>query len=77
MDGVGAGLLDHVEDGLGVEVALGRGLTAEGVGLVGEADVKGITVELGVDGDGGDAHFTAGANDPDGNLATVGDQHFL
>ena len=72
--GVGAAALDDVEDGLGVEVALGRGLAAERVGLVGEADVQGVAVEVGVHGDGGDAELPAGADDPDGDLAPVGDQ---
>ena len=74
VDGVGAAARDRVEDGLGVEVALGRGLAAEGVGLVGEADVQGVAVEVGVHGDGGDAELAARADDPDGDLAPVGDQ---
>ena len=49
---LGAGALDDLEDLLGVEVALGRRLPAEGVGLVGEADVQRVAVEVGVDGDG-------------------------
>ena len=74
--GLGAALLDRVEDGVGVEVALGRGLAAERVRLVGVADVQRVAVELGVDGDGGDAELAAGAHDPDGDLAAVGDQDF-
>ena len=71
---VGAAAPDDVEDLLGVEVALGRGLAAEGVGLVGQADVQGVAVEVGVHGHGGDAQLLAGADDPDGDLAPVGDQ---
>ena len=48
VDGVGAAALDGVQDGLGVQVALGGGLPAEGVGLVGQAHVQSIAVELGV-----------------------------
>ena len=59
---------------LGVEVALGRGLTAEGVGLVGEADVQRVAVEIGVHGHGGDAQLLAGTDDTDSDLAPVGDQ---
>ena len=59
---------------VGVEVALGRGLAAEGVGLVGQADVERVAVELGVHGDGRDAELPAGPDDPDGDLAPVGDQ---
>ena len=62
---------------VGVEVALGRGLPAEGVRLVGQADVQGVAVELGVHGDGGDPELAAGADDPHGDLASVGDQDLL
>ena len=55
--GVGARALDDVEDGLGVEVALGGALAAEREGLVGQAHVQGVAVELGVDGDGRHAHL--------------------
>ena len=54
---VGAALGDGVEDGLGVEVALGRGLPAERVRLVGQPDVEGVPIELGVHGDGADAEL--------------------
>jgi hypothetical protein len=77
VDAVGAALLDGVEDGLGVQVALGRRLAAEGVRLVGHSDVQGFAVELGVDGDGGDAHLAAGPYDTDGDLAAVGDEDLL
>ena len=59
---------------LGVQVALGRGLTAERVGLVGEADVQGVPVEIGVHRHRGDAQLLAGTDDPDGDLAPVGDE---
>ena len=74
VDAVGTGTLDDLEDLVGVEVALGRGLTAEGVGLVGQTDVEGVAVEVGVDRHGGDTQFLAGTDDPDGDLAPVGDQ---
>ena len=34
-----------------------------------------ISIEFGVDGDGGDAEFTTGANDSNGDLTAVGDQN--
>ena len=55
------------------EIALRRGLSAEGVRLVGQADVQGVAVEVGVHRDGGDAELPAGADDPDGDLPPVGD----
>ena len=57
--GLGAGLLDDLEDPLDVEVALGGRRAAEQVGLVGALDVQRVAVELGVDGDGGDAELVA------------------
>ena len=77
MDGVGTALLDGVQDRVGVEVALGRGLPAERVRLVGEADVERVAIELAVDGDGLDAELASGADDAHGDLATVGDQDLL
>ena len=72
---VGAAALDDVEDLVGLQVALGGGLTAQGVGLVGEADVQGVAVEIAVDGHGGDAHLLAGTDDTDSDFAPVGDQN--
>ena len=39
--------------------------------------MEGVAVEFGVDGDGGDAELAAGADDPDGDLAAVGDQNLV
>ncbi len=74
VDGVGTALLEDLEDARGVEVALGRRLAAEGVGLVGVADVRRVAVEVGVDGDGRDAELPARAHDADGDLAPVRDE---
>ena len=53
VDGVGAALLDGVEDAPRCSgSSRRRRLAAERVGLVGHADVQGVAVELGVDGDG-------------------------
>ena len=60
-----------------LQVALGGGLTAQRVGLVGEADVEGVAVEIGVDGDGGDAHLLARTDDTDSDFATVGDENLV
>ncbi len=73
---LGATALDRVEDGLGVEIALGRGLAAERVGLVGVANVEGVAVELGVDRDGGDPELATRAHDPHRDLSAVGDEDF-
>ena len=77
VDAVGAAVADRVEDGVGVEVALGRGLPAERERLVGEPDVQRVAIELGVDRDGLDAELASGADDAHGDLAAVGDQDLL
>jgi hypothetical protein len=44
---------------------------------VGEADVEALPVSRRVDGDGVDVELATGADDADGDLATVGDQDTL
>ena len=58
----------------GVQIALRRGLTAERVRLVGQANVEGIPVEVRVHRHAGDAELAAGADDPDGDFSPVGYQ---
>ena len=77
VDGVGAGVGGDLDDLGDVEVGLGRGRAAEGVGLVGEADEEGVAVRVGVHRDGADAGVLAGADHADGDLATVGDEDLL
>src|SRR4029077_6335407 len=74
---VGARLADRVDDRVGVEVTLGRGLAAEGVRLVGVARVRGVAIEVGVDRDGGDAKLAARAHHADRDLAAVRYQDLL
>ena len=38
--------------------------------------MKRVFIDRAVNGDGGDAEFAAAAQDPEGNFAAVGDQHF-
>ena len=74
MDRLGARLLRDLEDLLDHEVALGRRAGADQEGLVGLLRVQRVAVELGVDGNAGDAHLLAGPHHADGYLAAVGDQ---
>ena len=46
MHAVGAAALDDLEDLVGVQIALGRGLTAERIRLIGQPDVQCFPVEL-------------------------------
>ena len=77
VDAVGAALVDGLEDRLGVEVALGRRLAAEGVRLVCHAHVEGVAIQIRVDGDRRDAELTARPDDPDGDFAAVCDEDLL
>ena len=48
-----------------------RGGRAEQNGLIREADVAGVGIGFGIDGDGADAHAAGGLDDPTGDLAAV------
>ena len=74
VDGVGAGDLGRGDDARDVQVALARRRRPDADLLVGEAHVQRLAVGLGVDGDGADAELLAGADDPQRDLAAVGDQ---
>jgi hypothetical protein len=71
---VGPAAVDGVEDLLGPEVAVGGGLAAQRVGLVGQSDMESVAVELAVDGDRGDAHLLARTDHADGDLTSIGDE---
>ena len=45
------GAFDDVEDGFGIQVALGCCLTAQRIRFVGESDVKAIAIGIGIDSD--------------------------
>src|SRR5262245_50437148 len=60
-----------------VQVALRRGRRADAPGLVRELDVQGVAVGLGMYGDGFDAEFTTGPDDPAGDFTTIGDKDFF
>ena len=77
VDGVGVGDFGGGDDGRHIEVAFGRWRGTDADGFVGQHDVFEVGIGLGVDGDGFDAHFAAGAQDAQRDFAAVGDQHFL
>ena len=74
MDGFGAVLAGGVENAVDAQVAFGGGRGADVLGFIGHAHVERGAVGIGVDGDGGDAHFAQRADDAHGDLAAVGDQ---
>ena len=65
------------DDPIDHQVALGRGVASNTIGLVSEFQVAGLAVSLAVDRDSFDSQFTAGADDPQGALAAIGDQDAL
>ncbi len=77
MDRLGIGHLGRGDDGRHVQIALGRRGGADTHRLVGELDVLGIPIGLGMHGHGLDAHLAAGTLDPEGDLAAVGNQDLL
>ena len=77
MDGLRARAGDRVEDALGAEVGVARRRGADPHGDVGLAHVARTGVGVGVDGDRADAQAAQRADDPDGDLAAVGDEDGL
>ncbi|KAF5292952.1 hypothetical protein FQR65_LT20181 [Abscondita terminalis] len=77
VDGFGIGHFSGRDDGRHVEVAQRGRCRADAHGLVGQLDVLGVAVGLGIHHHGLDAEFPAGALDAQGDLAPVGNQNFL
>ena len=76
MHRVGTAAFDDIEDRVGVQVGLSGGLATEAVGLIGEAYVQRVVVEVGVDGHRRNAELAAAANDPNRDLTTVCNKYF-
>ena len=75
VDRIGAGGARRRDDGRDVQIA-GRCLVrADGHRDVRVAHVARVPIALGVDGDRRQPHLAAGADDADGDLAAVGDEH--
>ena len=77
MNGVDVGNFGGADEAVDSEVAFKRGGFADANGFVGHLGVHGVSISLGVDGDGANVEFPAGSNDAHGNFAAVGDQNFL
>jgi hypothetical protein len=77
MNRLGVGQLGGRDDGIDIEVAgeARRGTDADA--LVGKPDMERFAVGGGVDGDRLDPHLFAGPDDPDRDLAPVGDEYFM
>ena len=72
-----AGLLDSFQNSIGSQVTLTGRSRSNTDCFVGKLDVKGIGVDIRVDGDRLDSHGTSGLDDTASNLASVGDEDLL
>ena len=77
MHGLGARLLAGRDDAVRLQIALAAGRCADVHGFIGQLDVAGFLVGVGIDGDGEDAHFLGRLDDAAGDFTAVGDQDFL
>jgi hypothetical protein len=75
VDGVGTGLGCGAQEFVDHQIRFRRGLAAEREGFVGEADVGGVGVGFGVDGDRGVARVCCCSDHPDCDLPAIGDEH--
>jgi hypothetical protein len=64
-----------VDDPLLHEIALARRSRTEQISLAGSSDVERVAIRLRVDGDGRAPELPQRAEDPDRDLATIGDEH--
>ena len=76
MDGIRTGAPRRIEQGLDPQVTLRRLTRTDVKCLIGLADVTRIPIAVRVDRDRRQAQFAARPDDPDSNLAAVGDQNF-
>ncbi len=76
VDGVGVHALGRGDDARHLQVALGGDGRADAHRLVGELEVRRVLVGFRVDDGDLDAEVAAGADDAEGDLTPVGDEHF-
>jgi hypothetical protein len=76
VNSLGVGDFGGADDRRNVQVAVASRRRADAQRFVGEAYMHQVTVGLRVNGDGADTEFLAGAQDPQGNFAAVGDHDF-
>ncbi len=60
-----------------IEITLGRNRLAYRIGLLSQPDMQSLPVRIRINGHRRHTQFTAGPDDPDSNLAPVGDQYLL
>ena len=77
MDGVHVGDFRRADDAVDAQIAFVGGGFADADGFIGELDVHGVAVRLGINGHRADIQFLAGANDAHGDFSAVGYQNFF
>ena len=75
VDGVAAGRQGRVDDAVDAEIALGRRCRPDPHRAVGHPDVERVDVGIAVHRDRRHPSLVTGPDDPDGDLAAVGDEH--
>src|ERR1700732_4787716 len=77
MNGFGPTMFGNVQDLVNPQVGVRGGRRSDGIGFVGFADVKRGSIDVGVNGYGGDPHLVARANDADRYCSSIGDKNLL
>src|ERR1700693_2080869 len=77
MNRVASGIARGANDFLNDQVAFSRRGEADGISLVSKTHVKRSAVCVAIDGHRAHAKLSAGSQDANGNLATIGNQDFL
>jgi len=77
MNRFGASEMRGADDARDVEVTFASGWRTDADGLIGKADMERMTIRLGINGDGFNAHLAAGADDTERDFAAVGYEDFM
>ena len=77
MDRIRAGDFRSGDDAVDLQVRFLAGCWADADRFVSELDVHRVHVRLGINGDGFDIKFAAGADDAEGNFTAIGDEDAL
>src|SRR5690606_22617142 len=77
MNRIGSGFFDGVQYFFDDDIGLVRRCWSDMDSLVSHFNVKRITIGVGIDGYGCNAHFLCRFDDPAGNFAAIGDKNFL
>ena len=77
MDGIGIGDFGGTDDRLHVQIAFGARRRTDADALIGQLHMQCLTVGIRMHRHRFDAQFLAGADDPQGDFAAIGDQDFM